>query len=229
MIHIRASGHHPYVTPELVDALLERRRMPRGAHDSYAHEPLIRAWTSGDDDARTALARRVARHLGSDDAAARSGAIRFFQGCAADDEGALSRAFRDDAGRFEGVDDPIPGATGDLRAELARAISLQPFRARRALELLRAEALRPGRGATITVGLLQADFEWTMANAAQIVAATPGTFTAFVVNLALLERDLVEFLRDVRGVVDLDDAEAVLRERLAASPIMEECLRVLLE
>ncbi len=209
-----------------IAALLEGRRRPRG-QDTYVHQWLARLWNALEPEHQPCVARCIARQLTSPHARTRSEAIRFFQSCPANDEGALLVALETRTELYEGVEDPIAGATADLRGELLRAIANDLERARRAIERLRLEALRPG-GGTIVLGLLQADPSWVRENAATIVKANPGAYQTLLVNFALHQLDLSAFIRKMRPVFSDDAAEMILRERLATQPEkLARCLAVL--
>jgi hypothetical protein len=185
-------------------------------HFNYGHEFLAQAWESFDDRQRVMLSQAIADHIQDEDARVRSGVIRFFQRApSADDFGALAGALRDDHGAFQGVTDPIPGATGDLRMELARAVANHPLRMSSpdVLSLLRGEAQRPGMAGGVLAGLFDTDRDWVLANAREIVAHTPGAYTICLLNLALRKSECGAFIRKMRGVVPDEHAEAVVRER----------------
>lgn len=208
--------------------LLGGTRLPR-QHD-YAYQELAERWSDAEATERARIAAEVVAHLRADSVRTRSEVIRFFQSCAADDGGALSRALTEAPELFDAVEDPIAGATGDLRGELGRALVSDPARARSAMEQLRSEVLKHGRGGPLVVGLLRVDAAWVRQHAIQIVQATPATYVSFVVNLALLQQDVVAFVRETRRALSASHAEAVLRERLAKDPsLLEACLSALLE
>ncbi len=170
-------------------------------------------------------------HLTSSELIARSGAIRFFQmERAAADDGGLLAALNSDGGLFTDVQDPIPGSAGDLRKELARALTNHPLRLRdpATLDAVRGEALRPGMAGGVVAGLFDTDKEWPLQNARRIVELTPTAYTNLLLNLALRREQLVSFVENLRGVVPDDVAKAIARDRFDSRPeLLEECLRAL--
>ena len=133
-----------------------------------------------------------------------------------------------DDGLFEGVEDPIEGATGDLRKELAGALANHPLRIREpeVLASLRAEALTPGRAGAVSAGLFDTDKEWLLEHAAEIIEGTPAAYTIYLLNLALRREQLVSFVSDMRSVVPDQIAETIARERFEGRPeLLEEVIR----
>ncbi len=130
-----------------------------------------------------AIADAAAALLLDDEPIVRAGAIRFFQSSNARRPDPLRQAMQDDQGRFEGVADPLPGATGDLRHELARAAARRLPMDTALRDTIRAEALRSGRARTVVAALGWHDAEWLRAHALDIGAGSPDSLDPLLYSL----------------------------------------------
>ena len=177
-------GSGPELTARIRRGLLDEEPFPLSRSQRIAADFLVEAhdrqWPGA---ASKELAEAVASLLTDPDARVRSGAIRFFQGSRADEPAPLLRALEQDSGLFGGVPDPLPGSTGDLRAELARAAARRLGSDPALREAIQQEALRPGRARTVVAALAQADPEWLRYNAIDIAVASPDALDPLLYNL----------------------------------------------
>jgi hypothetical protein len=129
------------------------------------------------------LAFGVAACLTAGDMLVRAQALVFFQSrpFAAGDR--ITALVAGDRELFAGVDDPIHSGT-DLEWQLLAALAARIGpRDSRALELARAEVLRPGKAAPLIASLAQVEPDWVVANAEAIVRGTPQAGATILIQL----------------------------------------------
>ena len=170
--------------------LLGQPAFPGGASHRIAADFLVEAHDRSAPGDAKALSTAVATLLQDGDARVRSGAIRFFQGSGAREPEALRAALQKDGGRFEGVADPLPGGTGDLRHELARAAARRMAADPALRDLIRAEALRPRRARTVVAALGWNDGDWLRSHALDVATANPDALDPLLFALRSAGEDL---------------------------------------
>ncbi|MCS6915436.1 MAG: hypothetical protein NZ890_19680 [Myxococcota bacterium] len=154
-----------------------------------------------------ALSRGVAACLTHEDPLVRARALRFFYAMPAAPGGErITELVRGDRALFRGQPNPFPTEERDLEDWLIGAAGqrlvagvVDPGLA----ELLRAEALRPGRAAPTLEALAMADRAWLLEHAEDIVAATPAICVPLLRELQRAGGTLgpvAERLARVRGV-----------------------------
>ena len=194
------------------DALLKRLRagllgtrpFPLARHHRIAVDFLVDAHDRSPPADAAPLSHAVASLLTDPDPLVRSGAIRFFQASTAREAAALRAALSVDGGRFEGVPDPLPGATGDLRHELARAAARRLADDPALRQLIRDEALRPGRASTVIAALGLDDVAWLEAHACDIAAVNHDALDPLLYTLRSAGEDLESLVQALRSRVPPD-------------------------
>ncbi len=183
-------GTGPALQQRIRKGLLDEEAFPSAANHRIAADFLVEAHDRSTPGDAKALATATAALLQDDESLVRSGAIRFFQGSGAVEPAALLHALQNDGGLFEGVTDPLPGGTGDLRHELARAAARRVAKDPALRDAIRAEALRPGRGRTVIAALGWTDKAWLRGHALDIAAANPDALDPLLYSLRAAGEDL---------------------------------------
>ncbi len=211
--------------------LLETEAFPVRPNHRLAVDFLVEAHDRSTPQDAKALATAVAALLDDDEAKVRSGAIRFFQGSTAVEPSALLAALNADRGRYEGVADPLAGATGDLRHELARAAARRLGEDPALRDAIRTEALRPGRGRTVIAALGLNDADWLRAHALDVAAANPDAPDALDhalrtggADLAVLrlKTAILNAATDLEKRRGRQDLRARIAELLGGEPTLDE-------
>jgi hypothetical protein len=144
------------------------------------------------------LAKGVAACLTAAEPKVRAQALVFFQrhpqaagGETVDDLVAGDREL------FAGVPDPLHPGT-DLEWQLLAALAARiPSGGQRALDLARAEVVRPGKAAPLIAELVTAAPDWVVASAEEIVRGTPVAGATLLIQLQDSGFDLVAIARRV--------------------------------
>lgn len=138
------------------DVLSGKKDLPLGPNDRSVLDALFARWWGG-AAAREQLTTGFRGLLTDPSARLRSAAVLFFVRHSADDEGALVDALLNHVELFDGVRQTWQPGEGDLRALLAAAVSQRARASESALTAVRREAMRPGHGQRVIVGLLASD------------------------------------------------------------------------
>jgi hypothetical protein len=155
------------------------------------------------------LSRGIAACLTAPEPEAQSQALIFFQNHpTAPGSERIIELVTTELARFRGIADPVhPGV--DLAWQLLYALAIQVSRGdRRAAELARAAALRPGDAAPVVAQLVTAVPDWVLAHAEQIVRGTPSAGSTLLIQLQNSGRDLAQLAEQVarlsRGDTDFE-------------------------
>ncbi len=184
-----ADGELQYHGDELVEVLVEfvdgRPVLAYRNDDRSPYEPLSAAWENlKGTEVADELCAAVTVLLGHPDGLVRSTAINFFATAhTADGDEALLHLLEGESPLYTGVLDPDPHAEGgyELRDILARTVSQR----RRRLgtlgrDLLRREALTPGRARLVMAGLWKHDRQWLEEHAVEVVSGTPAALKTYL-------------------------------------------------
>lgn len=144
------------------------------------------------------LARGVATCLTAAEPAVRAQALVFYEShpTAAGGE-RVNFLVADDQGLFAGIANPMqPGY--DLRWQLLTVLAARANTGdRRATDLARVEAMRPGSAAPVIGGLVAADPDWVLAHAEEIVGGTPAAGATILIRLQRTDRDMAAIGRRI--------------------------------
>lgn len=194
--------------------------------DRSPAEALVRAYHGMDASERSAFAQACAAGLLAPEPEVRAGAIRVFAEVPeAPDHGALAAALqREDL--FTGVPDPFTEGE-DLRAGLLRTLAARCRQGdRQTLDLIKGEALQPGRALYVVAALMNLDLPWVERNAAEIVRRTPLVLNAVLWNLQRRGRPVLPLLQALVDHLPGAQLAAAIQAELP-SPTREQALGLL--
>jgi hypothetical protein len=115
---------------------------------------------------------------------------------------------------FAALPHPFEGATGDLRAELARVLAMVAVRTRGPLVVaaVRDEALRPGRARTVMAALMALDVGWVQQHVAAIAGASPDALVPLLFGVRSQVGDARPWLLALRDVLPRASLVAAVKE-----------------
>jgi hypothetical protein len=200
----------------VVDVLQGRQYLEPGPMDRSDLDPLLNMWRGG--RRRDELHAGFREALTHDDPRVRAGGVMFFARMTTEpgDLELLHGLLVNRAELYEGVPEPWFGGPDDLRSMLASAVGSRTTPGHVATDVLKQEALEPGRAGWVIVALVGLDPVWVRQNASAIISASPSALDPLLYNLQMRGVDMRDFLRELRQDVDDDVVRAGIRSALGA-------------
>lgn len=203
------------------DVLTHRIPVDLDPNQRHVLDVLSQQW--GDVDRRTELTEGFVALLRDPEPELRAAAVQFFVAHMADDGGALYDAYENHLDQYEDLSRHWYPGEGDLRDLLVLAIAKRALPGSREVELLKAEALRPGHGGYATLGLLATEPAWLRQHLIEIIQDSPGALPGLLLNLGVLDVAPDPLIVQLKGQVPdevlfkaIQTAVPKDRERLAA-------------
>ena len=197
----------------VIDVLTGRTYLQPGQMDRTDLDPLLNMWRGG--RRKDELHAGFVRALTHADPKVRAAGVMFFAQMTTSnsDLDLLYGALNEHSELYDGVPEPWFGGPDDLRSMLAAAIGSRATPGHPAVNMLKHEALQPGRAGWVIVALVGLDPAWVRHNAAAIITNSPRALDPLLFNLKMRGIDLTNFLVELRGEVD----EGVLRTGITSA------------
>jgi len=218
------NGELQYHGDELTEKLVEymggsREVLAMGRDERSPYEAIHVAWldllkTEGGADELCAAVSKLLRHP---DAVVRSNALHFFASAhTADADETLLELLADESPLYSGVLDPEEEGALELRDVLTLAVSQRVERlGLRARDVIRREAMCPGRARWAIAHLGWEDAEWLIEHAIPIVLGTPAVLGTLLYYLQAHNQDVRAFLNSLREFWSDEMIASVITETCA--------------
>jgi len=200
----------------VIDVLTGKTYLEPGPMDRSDLDPLLNMWRGG--RRKDELHAGFVEALTHSNPNVRAGGVMFFSRMTTskDDLDVLLPLFTDKLELYDGVREPWFGGDDDLRSMLAAAIASRTSPGHAAVDVLKSEALQPGRAGWVIVALIGLDPAWVRSHAGTIITNSPGALDPLLFNLKVRGIDMTHFLKELRESVDDGVIRAGIRSALGA-------------